>query len=88
MKGFKVNIVSQMVQLIINSFEDKPHPQKDIKRKLMLRHYKTHDDIFTKNDKPLLDGTPNVVFNYMKEDKTKDDTVDLDCMLYIHVKEL
>ena len=41
-----------------------------------------------KNDKKLLNGIPYIVPNYMKEDKIKDGAIDLDCMLYRHVKEI
>ena len=54
----------------------------------MLRCYRIHDNILPKDDKTLLDGIPDEVPNYMKEDKTKDDDIDLDCMLYIYVKEI
>ena len=88
MNGVKVNIGSQMIQLIINSFEAKPHPHKDTKRKLMLSHYRICDEILQKNDKTLLDGIPDVVPNYTNEGKTKDGTIDLYCMSYIHMKEI
>ena len=71
MNGVKVNIVSQMVQLIINSFEAKPRPQKYMKRKLMLMCYRINDKILPRNDKALLNDIPDVVPNYMKKDKTK-----------------
>lgn len=38
MNGVEVNIVSQMVQLLLNSFKAQPHPQKDMKRRLIARN--------------------------------------------------
>ena len=88
MNGVKANILSQMMQLIINTFEAKPHPQKDMKSNLMIRSYRICDNILPKNDKKLLDGIPYIVPNYMNEDKTKDESIELNCMLYIYVKEI
>ena len=88
MNRVKVNIVSQMVQLIIKSSGDKPRLQKDMKQNLMLRRYKMCDEILPKNDKNVLNGVPDVVHNYIKGNKTKDGSIELDCMLYRHVKEI
>ena len=52
----------------------------------MLSHYRIGDEILPKNDKTLLDGIPYVAPNYMKEDTIKDGAIDLECMLYRHVK--
>ena len=59
-----------------------------MKRKLMLSHYRIRDEILPKNDKTLLDGIPDIVPNYTKKDTTKEVFIDLDCMLYIHMKEI
>ena len=88
MNGVEVNIVSQMVQLLLNSFKAKPHPQKDMKRKLMVENCNLHETLLPEYDKTLLEAIPDVVPNYMKEYKTKDGVVGLDCMLYRYVKKL
>ena len=44
--------------------------------------------ILPKNDKIFLDGILDVVPNYTNEDKSKDEVLDLSCMLYIYVKEI
>ena len=54
----------------------------------MVRRYGINDKVLPKNDKTLLDVIPDVVPNYMKEDKTKDGIIDLDYMLHIYVKEI
>ena len=38
MNGVEVNIVSQIVQLLLNSFKAQSHPQKDVKRRLITRN--------------------------------------------------
>ena len=46
--GVEVNILSQMVQLLLNSFKAKPHPQKDMKRKLMVGNCNLRDKFITR----------------------------------------
>ena len=77
-----------MVQLLLNSFKTKPHPQKDMKRKLMEDNCNLRETLFTEYDKIVLKAIPDVVHNYMKEYNTKDGAMGLDCMLYIYVKEV
>ena len=88
MIGVEVNIVSQMAQLLLNSFKAQLHPQKDMKRKLILRNREFRKSSLTEYDNTLEHIIPDVILNYMKEYKTKDETMGLDFLLYRHVKEI
>ena len=54
----------------------------------MLKKLTVPENLFLEYYKTLLDSIPDIVPIYMKEDKTKDGAIDLDCMLYINAKEI
>ena len=86
MNGLKVNIVTQMILLIINSFDAKPHLQKKMKR--MFMNNDRACNLLLQRATHLLDDIPNVIHNYTMEHQSKGDFVDLDYMLYIYLKEI
>ena len=77
-----------MVQLTIKYFEAKPHQQKNMNRKLMLKNFTVPENLLLEHDKNVLDGNPYEVPHYMKGHTPKNGVIDLEYMLYIHVKEI
>ena len=66
----KIDIMTQIIQLITKSFDGVPHVQKDRKRSLMeIIYYDT--DTIPKPGKDLLDRIPYGVPNYMKDNKSR-----------------
>ena len=89
--GEGIAIVAQIVQLIINCFEAKPHVQKDRNQKMFVRHMINQNAktvTLPKSNYILLDKIPESVPDFIKVHQSKKVKPDLDDMLYRYVKQM